>query len=95
MMFTELAGLPLTMLQPVCFIWAVMSRDVLSALVFLWRGPGFIAVAIAVMVTKAAWHVDRLVPRAPVDLVALQALLPRLQHLHRLYHDLDEASRHA
>lgn len=52
MMFTELAGLPLTLLQPVCFLWAVMSRDLLSSLLFLWWGPGFVAVAIAVIVAK-------------------------------------------
>jgi hypothetical protein len=25
--FTELAGLPLTLMQPVCFVWAVVSRE--------------------------------------------------------------------
>jgi hypothetical protein len=61
MWFTELAGLPLTMLQPICFIWAVMSLDLLSTLIFLWWGPGFIAVAVLVLVTKRRgttidWH---------------------------------------
>lgn len=52
MFFTELAGLPLTLLQPVCFVWAVLSADLLSALLFLWWGPGFVATAIAIVVAK-------------------------------------------
>jgi hypothetical protein len=61
MVFTELAGLPLTLLQPVCFVWAMLSADMLSALLFLWWGPGFIAIAVAVIATKARgktidWH---------------------------------------
>jgi hypothetical protein len=53
MVFTELAGLPLTLLQPVCFVWAGLTKDVLSALLFLWWGPGFVAMAIAVIVAKS------------------------------------------
>ena len=61
MALTELAGLPLTLLQPVCFVWAVLGKDPLSALLFLWWGPGFVATAIAVIVTKSRgksidWH---------------------------------------
>jgi hypothetical protein len=58
---TELAGLPLTLMQPVCFVWALASRDWLSALLFLWWGPGFVAAAVAVIVSKRTgividWH---------------------------------------
>jgi len=44
--YTELAGLPLTLLQPVCFVWAVLTLDYLSALLFLWWGPGFVISAV-------------------------------------------------
>ena len=58
---TELAGLPLTFMQPVCFVWAVATRDWLSALLFLWWGPGFVAAVVAVIVSKVKgfaidWH---------------------------------------
>lgn len=64
--FTELAGLPLTLMQPVCFVWAVVSWDWLSALLFLWWGPGFVAAAVAVIVSKGRgfaidWHPFRYV----------------------------------
>ena len=59
--FTELAGLPLTLMQPVCFAWAVVSRDWLSTVLFLWWGPGFLAAVAAVIVSKVKgftidWH---------------------------------------
>src|SRR5262245_10493227 len=41
---TELAGLPLTVLQSVAFVMAVWHLDWLSMLLFLWWGPGFVAV---------------------------------------------------
>jgi hypothetical protein len=44
-LFTELPGLPIAALQSICFVWAVFSLDWLSALFFLWWGPGFVAVA--------------------------------------------------
>lgn len=37
----ELAGLPLALLQSICFFWAVSEGDLLSATLFLWWGPGF------------------------------------------------------
>jgi hypothetical protein len=58
---TELAGLPLTILQSVAFFMAVYYVDWLSMLLFLWWGPGFVAVAILVIVSrlrnrKIDWH---------------------------------------
>ena len=50
MVFTELAGLPIALLQSVCFVWAAGVGDWLSMLLFLWWGPGFIVVACAVLV---------------------------------------------
>lgn len=49
---TELAGLPLTILQSVAFGMAVYYADWLSMLLFLWWGPGFVAVAILVVVAR-------------------------------------------
>jgi hypothetical protein len=59
--YTELAGLPLTLLQSVCFAWAVWAGDWLSMLLFVWWGPGFIAVAVLVITAKRRakpidWH---------------------------------------
>ncbi|MGH8678904.1 MAG: hypothetical protein ACREUQ_11185 [Burkholderiales bacterium] len=51
--YTELAGLPLTLLQSVCFAYAVWLGDGWSMLLFLWWGPGFIAVASTIIVAKA------------------------------------------
>lgn len=58
---TELAGLPLTILQSVAFGMAVYYRDWLSMLLVLWWGPGFVAVAILVIVSRLRnrtidWH---------------------------------------
>ena len=50
--YTELAGLPLTLMQPVCFVWAVASLDWLSALLFLWWGPGFVIIAVIYLRAK-------------------------------------------
>lgn len=59
--YTELAGLPLTLLQSVCFVWAVWAGDWLAMLLFVWWGPGFIAVAGWVISAKIRkrridWH---------------------------------------
>lgn len=59
--YTELAGLPLTCLQPVCFVWAVVTGDWRSMLLFVWWGPGFAVVVVAVIVSKRSgvpidWH---------------------------------------
>lgn len=59
--YTELAGLPLTLLQSVCFGWAAWAGDWLSMALFLWWGPGFIAVVIWVITAKVRkqpidWH---------------------------------------
>jgi len=43
---TELAGLPLAMLQTDGFIRALIQHDPVSALLFAWWGPGFILSAI-------------------------------------------------
>ena len=42
---SELAGLPLTLLHSVCFVKALISFDVFTALLFIWWGPGFIITA--------------------------------------------------
>lgn len=44
-LFTELPGLPIAALQSIGFVWALISVDWLSALFFLWWGPGFVAIA--------------------------------------------------
>lgn len=49
---TELAGLPLTILQSVAFVLAVVHGDWLSMLLFLWWGPGFVAVLVCVIVAR-------------------------------------------
>jgi hypothetical protein len=64
--YTELAGLPLTLLQSVCFGWAVWNGDWISMLLFLWWGPGFVLVAAAVIASKVRhdpidWHPWRLI----------------------------------
>jgi hypothetical protein len=58
---TELAGLPLTLLQTVAFVMAAVHGDIASMLLFLWWGPGFIIVLTIVGVAKARkkridWH---------------------------------------
>jgi len=53
---TELAGPPLTLLQPICFGWAVASRDLPSALLFLWWGPGFLISVAVVIAAKRRGH---------------------------------------
>src|SRR5262249_34644726 len=58
---TELAGLPLTGLQSVAFVLAVLHADWLSMLLFLWWGPGFVAVLVLVIVARLRqrridWH---------------------------------------
>ena len=58
---TELAGLPLTLLQSVAFVMAAMRADWLSMLLFLWWGPGFVAVVVIVIVARLRrrridWH---------------------------------------
>ena len=60
-LFTELPGLPIAALQSICFVWAVVSADWLSALLFVWWGPGFVAVAAIWMTAKRRgkpidWH---------------------------------------
>lgn len=58
---TELAGLPLTLLQSVAFVMAAMRADWQSMLLFVWWGPGFIAILIVVVVARVQrrridWH---------------------------------------
>lgn len=50
--YTEAAGLPLTLLQPVCFLWAAVTGDWRSMLLFAWWGPGFVFAAVAVILSK-------------------------------------------
>jgi len=59
--FTELPGLPIAALQSICFFWAVASGDWLSALLFLWWGPGFLVIASLYIAAKRSgrsidWH---------------------------------------
>jgi hypothetical protein len=58
---TELAGLPLTILQSVAFVLATLHADWLSMLLFLWWGPGFVVVLALVGVARLRqqridWH---------------------------------------
>lgn len=58
---TELAGLPLTLLQSVAFVMAALHGDGWSMLLFLWWGPGFLAVLALVIVARVRqrridWH---------------------------------------
>jgi hypothetical protein len=60
-LLTELAGLPLTLLQSVAFVIAALHGDGWSMLLFLWWGPGFLAVAALVIVAhfrrrRIDWH---------------------------------------
>ena len=57
--YTELAGLPLALLQTVCFVYAVWIGDWISMLLFLWWGPGFVLGALTVVIAKAR--------RKPID----------------------------
>lgn len=57
--WTELAGLPLTLLQSVAFVWAVAVGDWLSAALFAWWGPGFwITVALVVRAKRRRQPID-------------------------------------
>ena len=65
-LLTELAGLPLTGLQTVAFVLAVVYGDWLSMLFFLWWGPGFVTVLALVGVARLRkkridWHPFRYV----------------------------------
>lgn len=65
-MFTELAGLPLAVLQSACFVKALAAKDALSILLFAWWGPGFILSASYYIyckktATPANWYPYRLV----------------------------------
>jgi hypothetical protein len=58
---TELAGLPLTILQSVAFVMAALHADWLSMLLFLWWGPGFVMVLALVILARIKqrridWH---------------------------------------
>ena len=58
---TELSGLPLTLVQSVAFVMAVLHADWVSMLLFLWWGPGFVTVLGIVIVARVRqqridWH---------------------------------------
>jgi hypothetical protein len=60
-LLTELAGLPLTILQTLAFVMAAVYVDWLSMLLFLWWGPGFVAVLALLIVARVRqrrvdWH---------------------------------------
>jgi hypothetical protein len=60
-LLTELAGLPLTILQTVAFGMAAVYADWLSMLLFLWWGPGFVAVLVLLIIARVRqrridWH---------------------------------------
>ncbi len=65
--WTELAGLPLTLFQSVAFVWAVAADDALSALLFAWWGPGFIITVVAVVRSKRR--------KAPIDWLPLRVAI--------------------
>jgi hypothetical protein len=44
-LISELPGLPLTLLHTACFIKAVLANDIISMMLFVWWGPGFILTA--------------------------------------------------
>ena len=46
LLFVEGAGLPLALMHSVSFGHSLLHRDWLSALLFAWWGPGFIAIAV-------------------------------------------------
>ncbi len=52
MLFTEAIGLPLTFLQPIVFVLAMMKLDWLGMLVTFWWGPGFLFVVFLVIRSK-------------------------------------------
>lgn len=65
-LLTELAGAPLTLLQTVCFVLAVWNAEWLTALLFLWWGPGFWFTVAMVLrgrlrQQRIDWHPYRLV----------------------------------
>lgn len=49
---SELPGLPLTLLHTICFVKAIYAHDLISALLFVWWGPGFIIIAILFIYIK-------------------------------------------
>jgi hypothetical protein len=58
-LFTELPGLPIAALQSICFVWAMATLDLPSALLFLWWGPGFVAIAVFyVRATRRGIRID-------------------------------------
>ena len=52
MFFTEAIGLPVTFMQPVAFIKALLFKDWLGAVITLWWGPGFVTVTALVLWSK-------------------------------------------
>jgi hypothetical protein len=58
---TELAGLPLAILLSVSFVRAALRVDWLSMLLFLWWGPGFVAILLILLAARLRqrridWH---------------------------------------
>lgn len=51
-LFSELPGLPLTLLHTVCFVKGFILHDYVSVLLFAWWGPGFIITAIWALYIK-------------------------------------------
>ena len=51
-LISELPGLPLVLLQSVCFVWSVSVYDWVSAFLFAWWGPGFLIVAFIYLYAK-------------------------------------------
>jgi hypothetical protein len=54
---TEFAGLLLTLLPSICFVWALAKGDWLSALLLAWWGPGFL-LSIGLVVAAKARQVE-------------------------------------
>jgi len=48
---SELPGIPLTLLHTVAFVKALMLGDLISGVLFLWWGPGFIVIALIYLIS--------------------------------------------
>ncbi len=51
----EAAGILLILNHTVCFCMALYARDILSSILFLWWGPGFLFTGIILFLSKKEW----------------------------------------
>src|SRR5688500_17652939 len=52
---TEVAGLPITLMHSICFVWAAIERDWIAMLLFLWWGPGLLGTFVLIATRKPNW----------------------------------------